>query len=443
MDWLTSDSMFYVYTDYLSSLRCITDATGKVKQRLGYDAWGNRRDPVTGAKLTIATGLMFARGFTGHEHLDEFGLINMNGRVYDPGLGMFISSDNYVQAPTNTQSYNRYAYCVNNPLMYSDPGGNIFFITPGISWSSQGGFGVSLSAGVGFQGGFSAQMTVGYDFSSHNFYATVGASYCYTTAYAGYGTKSGWFSGVGFGLSSHGFSSNAVSAGINYSQNGGWSANFSFAQFSNNGVDYSMSFSYSHAFPINDGLMSEDKFNALVANDPNTPKNADGSIDYTSANAKMYWEKFGLDKHVKKFYIGGEGTTADITYKDGLYSAIDASGSYVKAGGITDPIEHSNLSNVYLSLSSFHSEYQLYLVMGHESIHVHDYATGLMIYHDQLTTAKSEVRAYSWSLKQIASFRVPGDPYYKYCYNGTYNSTGVAYGLQLIINQKIVDSYGK
>jgi RHS repeat-associated protein len=33
------------------------------------------------------------RGFTGHEHIDEMGLIHMNGRVYDPQIGRFLSTD--------------------------------------------------------------------------------------------------------------------------------------------------------------------------------------------------------------------------------------------------------------------------------------------------------------------------------------------------------------
>ena len=58
------------------------------------------------------------RGFTGHEHLYNFGLINMNGRVYDPFMSTFLSPDNYIQAPDNSQNFNRYAYCLNNPLKY-------------------------------------------------------------------------------------------------------------------------------------------------------------------------------------------------------------------------------------------------------------------------------------------------------------------------------------
>jgi RHS repeat-associated protein len=75
---------------------------------------------------TASTGLpdWLYRGYTGHEHLDQFGLINMNGRLYDPVLRRMLSPDNYVQEPDNTQSFNRYSYVVNNPLRSTDPSGH-------------------------------------------------------------------------------------------------------------------------------------------------------------------------------------------------------------------------------------------------------------------------------------------------------------------------------
>jgi RHS repeat-associated protein len=123
----TEAKMHYIYTDYLGSLKCITNEEGSVEQYLSYDAWGKRRNPLTGAPfLSVPTNLLFARGYTGHEHLDEFELINMNGRIYDPSLALFLSPDNYVQASDFSQNFNRYGYCLNNPLMYTDPSGNKF-----------------------------------------------------------------------------------------------------------------------------------------------------------------------------------------------------------------------------------------------------------------------------------------------------------------------------
>lgn len=110
----SNEDLHYIYEDHLGSIRCITDDNGTIEEALSFDPWGNRREPNTGDKYTSTpSNLMFARGFTGHEHLDEFNLINMNGRIYDPDLAMFLSPDNYVQSPENSQNYNRYSYCLN------------------------------------------------------------------------------------------------------------------------------------------------------------------------------------------------------------------------------------------------------------------------------------------------------------------------------------------
>jgi RHS repeat-associated protein len=63
------------------------------------------------------------RGFTGHEEVESVSLIHMNGRMYDPVVGRFLSADPTIQAPDNSQSLNRYTYCLNNPLAFTDPSG--------------------------------------------------------------------------------------------------------------------------------------------------------------------------------------------------------------------------------------------------------------------------------------------------------------------------------
>lgn len=92
-----------------------------------FDAWGRRRQAAhwDNYDLSAEPELFAGRGFTGHEHLPEFGLINMNGRLYDPLLGRMLSPDNYVQLPDFTQNFNRYSYGFNNPLVYTDPSGEI------------------------------------------------------------------------------------------------------------------------------------------------------------------------------------------------------------------------------------------------------------------------------------------------------------------------------
>ena len=119
------------------------------EQSLSFDAWGNLRNPQTwsGSPNNLPR---FDKGFTGHEHLYNFGLINMNGRVYDPFMSTFLSPDNHIQAPDNSQNFNRYAYCLNNPLKYTDPDGEFSLLATWISGFIQGFFSTGsnrLSAG--------------------------------------------------------------------------------------------------------------------------------------------------------------------------------------------------------------------------------------------------------------------------------------------------------
>jgi RHS repeat-associated protein len=116
------DAVHYILKDNLGSWTTITNANGTVEQRLSFDAWGNLRDPNTWSG-SFTGAPMFDRGFTGHEHLYNFGLINMNGRMYDPVMSVFLSVDQCVQSSENAQGFNRYAYCMFNPLKYTDPTG--------------------------------------------------------------------------------------------------------------------------------------------------------------------------------------------------------------------------------------------------------------------------------------------------------------------------------
>ena len=87
---------------------------------------------------------MLDRGFTGHEHLQTVGLINMNARLYDPALHRFLQPDNFVQDPFNTQNFNRYGYVLNNPLLYIDPTGE--YGEEGLTPNQQRGLGGLLGS---------------------------------------------------------------------------------------------------------------------------------------------------------------------------------------------------------------------------------------------------------------------------------------------------------
>lgn len=126
----SSSSVYYILRDHLGSITHIVSSSGTVMQELSYDAWGRLRNPANNAAYAPASEPepYLGRGYCGHEHLAGLGLINMNARLYDPLIGRFLSVDPYVQAPEHSQSFNRYSYCMNNPLKYNDITGELFGI---------------------------------------------------------------------------------------------------------------------------------------------------------------------------------------------------------------------------------------------------------------------------------------------------------------------------
>ena len=108
----------YFHKDPLGSISIITNESGEAVEDLSYDPYGKRRnsdwsDDVSGALTSSVTH----HGYTGHEQLDEIGLIHMNARLYDPSLGRFLSVD-----PLDFyDGKSKYVYASNNPLSIIDP----------------------------------------------------------------------------------------------------------------------------------------------------------------------------------------------------------------------------------------------------------------------------------------------------------------------------------
>ncbi|ACE84572.1 RHS repeat-associated core domain-containing protein [Cellvibrio japonicus] len=111
----------YLYVDHLGSVDAITDGTGKVTHSMSFDAWGARRSGedwsaqtisqvISSLSLTGFTQPITTRGYTGHEMVDDMGIIHMNGRIYDARIARFLQADPFIQAATNTQSFKRYSY---------------------------------------------------------------------------------------------------------------------------------------------------------------------------------------------------------------------------------------------------------------------------------------------------------------------------------------------
>ena len=171
--------VYFIHRDYLGSVLQIADAQGNIVEENNFDAWGCRRNPSTQKAYTIGTApkLLLGRGYTGHEHLEMFGVINMNARLYDPVLGRFLTPDPYVQILDFTQAFNRYSYCMNSPLCYVDENGEFFFsiflgpvgaILDGICWGAVIGAGASAVT-------YSVSTLIsGQPWNSGNFWKSVG-----------------------------------------------------------------------------------------------------------------------------------------------------------------------------------------------------------------------------------------------------------------------------
>ena len=139
-----AQKFYYLHRDYLGSIVMLTDENDNIAERRHFDPWGQVVKVEDGAGKVLQGLTLLDRGFTGHEHLQTVGLIHMNGRLYDPALHRFLQPDNYVQDPFNTQNFNRYGYCLNNPLVYVDQNGEFWHLVIGavvggvINWISNG-----------------------------------------------------------------------------------------------------------------------------------------------------------------------------------------------------------------------------------------------------------------------------------------------------------------
>jgi len=119
-----ANETYYLHKDQQGSTTAITNAAGTTVQQLMYDPWGKQH--VVNTSLLTYTSPAQSKGYTGHEMVNDFEVIHMGGRTYNPVLGRFMQADPFIQAPGNLQNYNRYSYVLNNPMSYTDPSGYFF-----------------------------------------------------------------------------------------------------------------------------------------------------------------------------------------------------------------------------------------------------------------------------------------------------------------------------
>ncbi|TKD09385.1 RHS repeat domain-containing protein [Polyangium fumosum] len=114
-----------LHVDHLGSIESVTNEEGSQVEKRSYDPFGQRRNVIWGLPPPASpTSKATTRGFTGHEGDDDLGLVNMRGRMFDPRLGRFLTTDPVIADVFDGQSHNRYSYVRNAPLSFVDPTGH-------------------------------------------------------------------------------------------------------------------------------------------------------------------------------------------------------------------------------------------------------------------------------------------------------------------------------
>jgi RHS repeat-associated protein len=127
-------STCYLSYDYLGSVRMVTDAGANVVARHDFAPFGQEiASGVNGRGSAWGSISDVDAKFTGQVRDQESGLDFFNARYFAASLGRFSSPDpgNAGASLGDSQSWNGYAYAVNNPLRFVDPSGqNCIYVGP-------------------------------------------------------------------------------------------------------------------------------------------------------------------------------------------------------------------------------------------------------------------------------------------------------------------------
>ncbi len=288
-------------------------------------------------------------------------------------LGRFLSPDPQLQAPDNWLNYNKYAYAMNNPLMYTDPSGEFveaLLITGYINLFTQvatgnihsiGGF--ALSFGVGALSG-----AVGYGVG-----ALIGRALPTATTFG-----QAVFNGAAIGFSS-GFAEGFVS-GIGNS----WIGGSSFIQGIDDGITQGGlgglgGFTLGGAVGGFGYFKAKHDFNAIERY-IDVKTNPDGSLIPSTETLNEFSDKVFSNFQYRR--------NANLLYIEGYVESIDEN-----YAAITEGMQKNGVCNVYFSKKSFNSKFSLYLDMGHEYVHV----ANRVRLGSAFNSKYSEYAAYMWN----------------------------------------------
>ena len=130
-NYTTETNYTFVFkTNIQGDVEAIYNTSGTLLVEFTYDTWGNftssldSMQSIPSSEQLVAEGTSFR--YRGYYYDTEAGLYYLNARYYDPVIHRFVNRDDisYLGATGDFNSYNLYAYCSNNPVMYVDPSGN-------------------------------------------------------------------------------------------------------------------------------------------------------------------------------------------------------------------------------------------------------------------------------------------------------------------------------
>ena len=116
----------YVFEKNISGdIVAVYDLNGNKLVSYKYDAWGNFT--TTYHNGTTANSIAAKNPFTyrGYYYDSDLGLYYLQTRYYDSVTGRFINADGYVSTGQGILGNNMFAYCNNNPVMFTDPAGEM------------------------------------------------------------------------------------------------------------------------------------------------------------------------------------------------------------------------------------------------------------------------------------------------------------------------------
>ncbi|MCV9928242.1 hypothetical protein OIU83_11285 [Flavobacterium sp. LS1R49] len=441
-DGINPANYLYLHRDYQGSIIAITDNNATIVEKRLYDAWGAIIKVQNGAGVTLDGLTVLDRGYTGHEHIQSMGLINMNGRLYDPKLHRFLQPDNYIQQVENTQNYNRYGYCWNNPLKYTDPSGEViiaFFgaVAIGVAIAALSYTVTALLSDVPFTvgglaksvfiGAASAAVTYGIGSASGSLFANFYSQAAFQAA--AHGTFQGGMTAISGGKFWSGFAAGALSSIAASAWSGGNSGQWQGVggKFADSGVGMIAfgTVSGGAGAALTGGNFWQGAVTGLVVsglnhfvhkivqrqdiigrlkaagyNDPNAYANLSDSQLATFAQKvlpELYAEAHSPTLETSENLTDRNGNSADALTVGGEFNPETLKGS---------------ISKIQISKNAFSSYLKLTSIIGHELNHASDYINGNMArwYNkagggaagQTYRSVMSEAKAYSWQ------FNMPG-----------------------------------